>query len=66
MTQDNTSGKAAKKARYQSSDLDKDVINAASDAEEWTSTCPSSEDEKLGEAINNEGIEGTVNSYNTL
>lgn len=58
--------KAAKKARYQSSDPDKDVINAASDAEEWKSTCPSSEDETLGEAINNEGIEGTVNSYNTL
>ena len=66
MTQDNASGKAAKKARYQSSDLDKDVINAASDAEEWTHTCPSSEDETLGEAINNEGMEGTVNSYNTL
>ena len=65
-TQDNASGKAAKKARYQSSDPDKDVINVASDAEEWTSTCPSSEDETLGEAISNEGMEGTVNSYNTL
>lgn len=64
MNQDNASEKAAKKARYQSSDPDKDVINAASDAEEWTSTCPSSEDETLGEAISNEGC--SQESFNNL